>query len=95
MEEVKEQNRTAKKEQKEVNAIHAQTAVVNYPVQMWHRLAEFAVRNHMAAPTDVTALKAACQIPAVIPNTYQSKRLLLLLQKAIDEGFVTEPRMEE
>lgn len=95
VEEVKEQNRTAKKEQKEVNAIHAQMAVVNYPVQMWHRLAEFAVRNHMAAPTDVTALKAACQIPAVIPNTYQSKRLLLLLQKAIDEGFVTEPRMEE
>ena len=79
--------RSAKKEQKVINEIYAQTEVVNYPAEMWKRLAEFTVKNHMVTPTDVTALTIACKIPAKIPNTYQCKRLLALLQKANEEGF--------
>jgi len=79
--------RSAKKEQKVVNEIYAQTEVVNYPVEMWKRLAEFTVNNHMVTPTDVTALTIACKIPSKIPNTYQCKRLLALLHKAVEEGF--------
>ena len=79
--------RSAKKEQKVINEIYAQTEVVNYPVEMWKRLAEFTVNNHMVTPTDVTALTIACKIPSKIPNTYQCKRLLALLNKAVEEGF--------
>lgn len=85
--EQKEAQRVAKREQKVVNEIYAQTEVVNYPAEMWERLADFSVKNHLGTPTDVMALTVACKIPSKLPNTYQSKRLLALLQKAIEEGF--------
>ena len=87
--EQKEAQRSAKKDQKIVNEIYAQSEVVNHPVEMWKRLSEFAVMNHLVTPTDVTALTIACKIPEKIPNTYQCKRLLALLERAIEEGFNT------
>ena len=87
IDEQKAAQKSAKKEQKVVNEIQAQTTVVNYPVEMWMRLSEFVVRNHMVTPTDVSALAIACKMPAKIPNTYQCKRLLALLRKASEEGF--------
>ncbi len=77
----------ARKEQKVINDIYAQTEVVNYPAEMWKRLAEFAVNNHLASPTDISALTTACKIPEKIPNSFQCKRLLDLLKNAEDEGF--------
>ena len=90
IDEQKAAQKSAKKEQKIVNEIQAQMAVINYPVEMWMRLSEFAVRNLMITPTDVSALAIACKMPAKIPNTYQCKRLLALLRKASEEGFNTE-----
>lgn len=90
IDEQKAEQKSAKKEQKVVNEIQAQTTVVNCPVEMWMRLSEFVVRNHMVTPTDVSALAIACKMPAKIPNTYQCKRLLALLRKASEEGFNTE-----
>lgn len=80
--------RYAKKEQKVVNEINAQVEVVKYTAAQWTSLSEFVVRNHLVGSrTDVSALTIACRIPEKLPNAYQSKRLLALLQKAIDEGF--------
>lgn len=80
--------RSAKKEQKVVNEINAQVEVVKYTAAQWTSLSEFVVRNHLVGSrTDVSALTIACRIPEKLPNAYQSKRLLALLQKAIDEGF--------
>lgn len=90
IDEQKAAQKFAKKEQKVVNEIQAQTAVVNYPVEMWMRLTKFAVMNHMVTPTDASALSIACKMPAKIPNTYQCKRLLALLRKALEEGFNAE-----
>ena len=90
IDEQKAAQKSAKKEQKFVNEIQAQSEVVNYPVEMWMRLSEFVVRNHMVTPTDVSALAMACKMPVKIPNTYQSKRLLELLRKASEEGFNIE-----
>lgn len=87
--EQKEAQRSAKKDQKIVNEIYAQSEVVNRPVELWKRLADFAVKRHLVTPTDVTALTIACKIPEKIPNTYQCKRLLALLERAIEEGFNT------
>lgn len=90
IDEQKAAQKSAKKEQKVVNEIQVQTTVVNYPVDMWKRLSEFVVRNHMVTPTDVSALTIVCQMPSKIPNTYQCKRLLALLKKASAEGFNIE-----
>lgn len=85
--EEKAAQRVAKKEQKVVNDINAQVEVVKYTAEQWKRLSEFCVMNHLVTPTDVSALAIACKIPVKLPNTYQSKRLLALLEKAIEEGF--------
>ncbi len=77
----------ARKEQKVDNEIFAQAEVVNYSADLWKRLAEFTVNNHLVTSTDVSALTIACKIPEKIPNPYQCKRLLTLLEKAKDEGF--------
>lgn len=79
--------RSAKKEQKVVNDINAQVEVVKYTAAQWKSLSEFAVLNRLVTPTDASALTIACKIPEKLPNTYQSKRLLALLRKAVDEGF--------
>lgn len=90
IDEQKVAQRSAKKEQKVINEIQVQTTVVNYSVEMWKKLSEFVVKNHMVTPTDVSALTIACQMPLKIPNTYQCKRLLALLRKASAEGFNIE-----
>lgn len=85
--EEKSAQKSAKKEQHVVNDINAQIEVVKYSAEEWMSLSEFAVKNHLVTPTDVSALTIACKIPSKIPNTYQSKRLLALLDSAIEEGF--------
>ena len=79
--------KTAKKEQRIKNDINSQVDVVKYSSNDWKRLSEFAVNKHLVSPIDVSALAVACKIPAKIPNAFQSKRLLDLLERAIDEGF--------
>lgn len=83
----KDAQKAAKKEQKVVNELNAQIEVMKYTSDQWKSLSEFAVKNHLVTPTDVSALAIACKIPEKLPNTYQSKRLRALLKKAIEEGF--------
>lgn len=85
--EEKQELRTARKKQKVTNDIQAQTEVVGYSAEMWKRLAQFSVDRHMVSSDDEKALSIACRLPAKIPNSYQSRRLLALLQKAVEEGF--------
>lgn len=87
--EKKKADRDAGKDQKEINGINAQTEVIRYPVEMWERLENYAVQNHLLnTKIDETALAVACRIPNQIPNAFQSKRLLALLERAVEEGFV-------
>lgn len=87
VDEEKAAQRSARKAQKETNDINAQVEVVNYSADIWKALSKFAVAKHLVGPPDVTALSIACQIPLKIPTAAQSKRLLALLNKAIEEGF--------
>ena len=77
----------AKKEQRIVNDINAQVEVVKYSSEDWKRLSDFAVNNHLVSSADIAALSIACKIPSKIPNSVQSKKLLELLDKAVQEGF--------
>lgn len=85
--EAKDEERKAKIDQKVTNGINAQVEVVNYPVAMWKKLSVFAANNQLLNPTDVLALKMACQMPLKLPNSFQCQRLLELLEKAKEEGF--------
>ena len=87
MDEVKIAEKSAKKEQRITNDINAQVEVVKYSVEDWKRLSEFAVNNHLVGSTDIAALSIACKIPSKIPNSVQSKKLLDLLDRAVQEGF--------
>ena len=86
----KHQNKMARRDQKVNNGINAQTEVVKFSAEHWKRLAEFAVEHHLVSPTDVSALKMACQLPYKIPNSVQSRHLLELESKARAEGFKSE-----
>lgn len=85
--EAKTAEKHAKKEQRIVNDINAQIEVVKYSSEDWKRLSEFAVNNHLVSSADIAALSIACKIPSKIPNSVQSKKLLELLDKAVQEGF--------
>lgn len=89
-EDSKHQDKLAKKDQMVNKGINAQTEVVKFSAEHWKRLAEFAVEHHLVSPTDVSALKMACQIPFKIPNSVQSRHLLELESKARAEGFKSE-----
>lgn len=88
--EIKSAERSAKKDQKITNDINAQVEVIKYSAGLWKRISEFAVINHLVSTTDVSALAIACKIPEKLPNSYQSKRLLALLNKVKEEGFDLE-----
>ena len=87
MDEVKIAEKSAKKEQRITNDINAQVKVVKYLAEDWKRLSEFAVNNHLVGSADIAALSIACKIPSKIPNSVQSKKLLDLLDRAVQEGF--------
>lgn len=88
--EVKSAEKSARKDQKITNDINAQVEVIKFSADVWKRISEFAVMNHLVSPTDVSALAVACKIPEKLPNSYQSKRLLSLLNKVREEGFNLE-----
>ena len=87
-----QQQKQAKKEQYVINGINAQTEVVNKSSDYWKELAEFTVNKHLVSPSDVAALKIACQLPNKIPNSVQSQHLLDLESKARAEGFKTDTK---
>lgn len=87
LDEVKTAEKFAKKEQRITNDINAQVEVVKYSADDWKRLSEFAVNNHLMSSADIAALSIACKIPLKIPNSVQSKKLLELLDRAVQEGY--------
>lgn len=88
--EAKSAEKSAKKDQKITNDINAQVEVIKYSADVWKRISAFAVMNHLVSPADVSVLAIACKIPDKLPNSYQSKRLLALLNKVREEGFNLE-----
>lgn len=85
---LKEAEREAKTEQKMVSAIEAQTEVVKYTGTQWEEVLAFSLKQALLSPEDEKALRVACRIPEKLPNSYQSQRLLVVLDKIQAEGFV-------
>ena len=85
--EAKAAEREAKSDQKLISGAEAQAKVIEYTAGQWKALYSFCVQKKMMSPDELTAIKIACQLPAKLPNPYQSQRLLTLLERAESEGF--------
>lgn len=79
--------RRARKDQKFVSGIEAQTRVVNYGVDYWKKMHSFILEKQIPYHTEAEALKIACNMPAKLPNSIHSQKLLSLRERVIIEGW--------
>lgn len=81
----------ARKDSKEDAGIIAENEVFNYGASNWRRLNAFVLERKLIKSYDETkALAIAMQIPNKIPNSFQAKQLIELLNRALDNGFRKE-----
>lgn len=85
--EAKSAGRSARKDQKVVSGIEAQTVVVNYGVEYWKKLEGFSHLQRLATSHEIKALNVACKMPLKLPNSIQCQQLLALRERAIAEGW--------
>lgn len=79
--------RRARKDQKMVSGIEAQTKVVNYGAEYWKRFQAFVAEKKIPCHLEEESLKIACQMPSKLPNSVHSQMLLSLLNRAMEEGW--------
>ncbi|MFM9279238.1 AIPR family protein [Paenibacillus jiagnxiensis] len=79
--------RRARKDQKIVSGIEAQTRVVNYGAEYWRKVYSFILEKQIPYHMEAEALKIACNMPAKLPNSIHSQKLLSLLERVIIEGW--------
>lgn len=85
-EEVSGQKRAARQDQKVLNGVEAQTAVVGRGNQYWSKLLTWAKSGILMTPTEIEFLTLAAK-PRAVPSAAQSERILQIEQKAVSEGF--------
>ncbi|MXY03522.1 MAG: AIPR family protein [Acidimicrobiales bacterium] len=85
-EEVVSNKRAAAKDQRELNGIEAQTAVVNAGAEFWKSLRQWGVDEGMLSPTDAGVLDVASAVPAKLPSEKQSLRTMRILKRLQDAG---------
>lgn len=86
--EVREAAVAAKKTQKIDNSIHVQTAVFEVPTGVWEDVRQFSIDARLVSPTDVSILDLVTGRKSGFPSERQSARLLAVLERAKDHGFV-------
>ncbi|MNJ56913.1 hypothetical protein D3C77_524800 [compost metagenome] len=79
--------RRARKDQKIVSGIEAQTRVVNYGAEYWKKIYLFVLEKRIPYHAEAEALKIACNMPSKLPNSIHSQKLLSLLERVIVEGW--------
>lgn len=84
--EQKEKNSSAVKDQKVLNGIEAQTAVVKAGGATWHSVKEWGVSRSLLSPTDVGILEVCGCVPDKIPSEKQCLRVLETLARLRSEG---------
>ena len=84
----------AVKEQKILNGIEAQTAVVNAGAAFWRKTREWGESRKLLGIEETRFLKVAEHIPAKLPSDLQSEVILAALKRLQGEGFAAELRHE-
>ena len=80
-------DRTAQREQKLLDGIEAQTAVVEAGGKFWEDALSWASKHRLLTPTDAGVLEVAKRIPTRLPSKAQSHRLLEVLKKLQADGY--------
>ena len=84
--EVVEAHREAVSDQRVLNGIEAQTAVVQAGPEFWSRVSEWGEHRQLVSPDDRSFLAVAISIPGRVPSEKQSQRLLETLSRLQEEG---------
>lgn len=84
--EVVEAHREAVSDQRVLNGIEAQTAVVQAGPEFWSRVSEWGEHRQLVSPDDRSFLGVAISIPGRVPSEKQSQRLLETLSRLQEEG---------
>jgi hypothetical protein len=71
-EQIQARRRDAVKDQRMLNGIQAQTAVVNAGPEVWQSVREWGLEKKLLSPTEAGILSVAASVPAKIPTEKQS-----------------------
>lgn len=87
--ELREEENDAKEMQKVTNEIKAETEVIEKGTAYWHKLMKWADDRKLISSIDKDFLKLAVNIERTgkIPSTKQAKRILLIRDKLLLEGY--------
>jgi len=78
--------RDAKKDQKVLNDIEAQFAVIEAGGPFWKGLMTWGIDNKLLGPTDERALTVAAALPDKLPDEKQSIRIIAVLKRLQEQG---------
>jgi len=87
LEDLKSDEKHASKTQVVDNGIMAQAYVVNQGAAYWQSMEAYPELLRMLSPKEKGILSTACRMPERIPSEKQSKILLEIEKKAVEEGF--------
>lgn len=87
IEDVKHEEKTAKKTQKVDDGINAQVKIVNIPGSTWSKILLFGKNKKLFSPKEIGVLEIAEQIPTKIPSEKQCYVLVEVIEKVKLEGF--------
>ena len=82
--------RTARREQRELNGIEAQIAVVNAGGQFWSDALAWGQARGLLTPMETGILGASARVPTRTPTEKQSSKAIEILGKLRSEGYMEE-----
>ena len=82
--------RTARRDQRELNGIEAQIAVVNAGGQFWSDALAWGRARRLLTPTETGILGVAARVPTRTPTDKQSSKAIEILGKLHAEGYSEE-----
>ena len=85
--EVSDATRTARREQRELNGIEAQIAVVKAGSQFWLDVLAWGKARRLLTPAESGVLEVAARVPERTPTERQSSKALEALSKLQREGY--------
>ena len=90
---LQDENRSARKEQKQLNGVQAQIAVVEAGGDFWGDVLEWGIARKILSFTEIGILRVASDIPTKVPSEKQSVRALAILEKVQHEGYEFAERL--
>jgi len=87
-EEIRSIAKSAKRDQRIISGIEAQTFVVNLGAEYWSDMLQWAIMKRLiSSQEEQNILGLAARMPVVLPNDYQCRRLQDIRNKMLSEGF--------